>query len=105
MPLFPLYLNLPIKNTPREIVYSANFTGPTETEDLRILHRLLPPCICIQRYTSLSLISLVTFTLFTNRERQVHLQAYNGWYRLQLPPQSEVLSGRSEARGLKHVYY
>lgn len=63
MPLFPLYLNLPIKNTPWEIVYSANFTGPTETKDLRILHRLLPPCICIQRYTSLSLISLVTFTL------------------------------------------
>lgn len=36
----PLCLNLPVTSTPQEIVYSANFTGPTETQDLRTLHCL-----------------------------------------------------------------
>lgn len=79
---FPLCLNLPIKSTPQEIVYSANFT---ETQDLRVFHHLLPPFIIllhIKEYISFINLSCKIYAYLQTERDKFTSRLYDGCYEL-----------------------
>lgn len=82
---FPLCLNLPIKGTLKEIVYSAKLTGPTETQNLIfsiVYYLLLLFYLHIKEDMSFINLSCKIYAALQTERDKFTSRPYDGWYEL-----------------------